>query len=192
MAINMVKIRARVSIGDLVVETPYILSFNVTKSRGQLSTFSVSLKVKHVDVGGPIVGDSVLIEAGEGSPAKKIFSGITKSANITPCRDDPLYVILNLSGTDILSVLQGKKYTRRCRSTKGMWVSIESISRPGLKSGKFSYVQAEPDFDTTPIDVTKKDNVTKTQVKGIPENVPKPRESQELLEVSLDVEPIEA
>jgi hypothetical protein len=194
MAIHMVPIRARIVVGDsLSVETPYILSFNVTKARGQLSSFSASIKISHQTVSGAITGAGVVIYAGQGSSglSKKIYTGIIKSANITPCRDDPLYVIMNLTGTDVLSQLQGKKFTRRCRSTKGLWVGIESVTRPGLKSSKFSYLPAEADFETTPIDVTKKDNTTKTMVKNVPENTPKPRESQDLPEVNLEVTPAE-
>ena len=53
MGIHMVKVRARIEIGSLRAGTPplgyanHILSFNVDKSRGKISTFSASLKVKH-------------------------------------------------------------------------------------------------------------------------------------------------
>ena len=85
MSINMVKIRATINIGDaLSVSTPYVLSFNVAKARGQLSSFSASVKVKHSTVGGAFTGNGITIAAGEGSP-HLIFTGIIKSANITPC-----------------------------------------------------------------------------------------------------------
>ncbi len=42
--ITPVKIRATVRVGSIVVETPYILSFNVTRTRGQPSSFSASLR----------------------------------------------------------------------------------------------------------------------------------------------------
>jgi len=169
MAIQMIKIRAEISIGGLRAGTPplghpnHILSFNVDKNRGQISTFSASLKVKHGEVSANIVGDSIEISCGENAPSNRIFTGIIRSANITPCRDDPIFVILNLSGNDVLSRLEGKKYTRRCRSTKGTWVSIHQVTRPGLRTGKLAYVPLEPTIETMGGDVEKKDNVTATR-----------------------------
>jgi len=142
MAIDQVKVRATISIGGLSVSTPYIQSFNVTKTRGQPSTFSASMKVGHDQVSGTITGDSVRIRAGADGSLKQIFTGICKQAKISPCWDDPYYVILSISGADVLSLLAGKKYTRRCRATRSTWVNIQSVVRPGLKSGKFAYVNA--------------------------------------------------
>ena len=45
MAIERVKVRARIDIGGLSVSTPFVQSFNVRKQRGQISTFDASLKV---------------------------------------------------------------------------------------------------------------------------------------------------
>jgi len=190
MAIHMIKIRATVVIGGLTVSTPYILSFNVNKVRGQISTFSASLKVKHDDVAGRIVGDLARIRAGSGSANNNVFSGIVRSANITPCRDDPLFVILNISGVDVLSRLEGKKYTRRSRSTKGVWVSIESVTRPGLKSGKLAYVPAKDNLDTSAIDVNKKDTTTKSMTSSAPE-APEARSGSPTEEVRPEVIPIQ-
>ena len=137
MSIDMVKIRAKVSIGNLSVVTPYILSFNVTKTRGAVSTFSASLKVKSFSFNSTLSGKPVEISAGEGSPSNLIFTGMVKKATVTPCWDDPSYVILNISGEDALAYLRGKKYTRRCRSTQSSWTTITGVTRKGLKSGKF-------------------------------------------------------
>jgi len=192
MAIHMVKIRATVDfVGGLSVSTPYILSFNVNKVRGQISTFSASLKIKHENVSGRIVGESVRIRAGSDGANYSVFSGVIRSANITPCRDDPLFVILNISGVDVLSRLEGKKYTRRCRSTKGVWVSIESVTRPGLKSGKLAYVPAKDNLTTSAIDVNKKDTTTKSMVKSVPSNVPSARDGSPTEEVRPEVIPIQ-
>ena len=98
MAIQMIKIRAEIIIGSLYAGTPplghsnHILSFNVDKNRGQISTFSASLKVKHGEVSANIIGDSIEISCGENSPSNKIFTGLIRSANITPCRDDPMFL----------------------------------------------------------------------------------------------------
>lgn len=140
MSINMIKIRATISIGsNFVVKTPFIQSFNVRKTRGQLSSFDASLKVAHTELTQSNVGGRVVISAGEEGGEKKIFTGILKKATVSPCWDDPGYVMLNISGTDELSKLQGKKYTRRCRATKSTWVSIDGVVREGLRDGKFAY-----------------------------------------------------
>ena len=159
MAIERKKIRAKVSIGVIAVETPYILSFNVRKSRGQPSTFDCSLKVKS-NTGANLIGDSIKISAGVDNASDTIFTGIIRKVTISPCFDDPEYVIMNLSGADVLSLLQGKKFTRRCIGQKTSWVSINSVSRKGLKSGKFKYVK-EPVLIVTESDLAEAANVLK-------------------------------
>lgn len=137
--IDMVRIRAKIEIGNsLTIETPYIQSFNVRKTRGQTSTFDASLKVKYEDIDGNNIGGEVRIYAGEDTP-EKIFTGIVRKANISPCWDDPGFVFMNISGADPTIILQGKKYTRRCRATNGTWVSIDGAVRPGLRDGKFAF-----------------------------------------------------
>ncbi len=176
MAIEMVKIRAKVSIGRLSVETPYVQSFNVRKQRGQVSSFDASLKVSHDEISGSMTGGNVVISAGENSASETIFTGICKVAKISPCYDDPKYVILSISGVDQLSLLQGKRYTRRCRSTTSTWVAITGVVREGFKSGKFTY-KNEPMITIGP-EITSGSNVVghvgasatpidKTKVKGI-------------------------
>ena len=142
MAIDMVKIRAKIELGGLVIETPYILSFTVTKTRGIISTFSASLKIYNADINGNLVSESIKISAGENIP-HLIFTGVVKKATISPCWDDPSYVLLNISGEDMLSYLKGKKYTRRCRGSKSSWANIVGVTRSGLKSGKFKPVNGE-------------------------------------------------
>ncbi len=148
MAIEMVKCRAEIEFGGIVVRTPYVQNFNVTKSRSQFSTFSASLKVSHDDVRGGFTGSLIKIRAGVDNRLNKIFTGYIKNSTISPCYDDPKYVVLNLNGADVMSMLQGKSYTRRSRATKGTWVTIDSLVTPGLKSGKFTYTN-EPTLETS-------------------------------------------
>lgn len=137
MSIEMIKIRAIITIGSFSVSTPFILSFNVRKTRGQISTFDASLKV---EAGTSIpTGDQVKIFAGTEGNEKLIFSGVVKKATISPCWDDPQYVMMNIGGEDVLGLLTGKKFTRRCKASRSAWVSIDSVVRKGLKSGKFTY-----------------------------------------------------
>lgn len=136
--ITMVKIRATIRIGNnILAETPFILSFNVNKARGQISTFDASVKV--LAGTSNLTGGQVQIEAGEEGHENKIFSGVVKKATISPCFDDPQYVIINLSGRDVLGQLEGKKFTRRCKASRTAWISIDGVTRKGLKSGKFKY-----------------------------------------------------
>lgn len=138
MAITTVPVRATISIGGISISTPFVLSFTVRRSRGQISTFDASLKVAHDKISG-LTGGEVSIKAGIAGSEKQIFTGIVRNAKMTPCWDDPNYVMLTISGNDVLSLLQGKKYTRRCRATRGQFCVITSVARKGLKSGKFTY-----------------------------------------------------
>lgn len=179
-SITMVRIRAKISIGGLSAETPFIRSFNVSKSRGQVSTFNAVLKVPHDSITDNIVGDSVVIEAGEGSPNIKVFTGMVRQAKISPCWDDPYYVDLALSGSDRLSYLQGKKFTRRCRSTRASWVSIDSVVRRGLKSGKFKYIE-RPVLETSKDEpVSDGHQITATRNMTIPD-APKSGQKRDVL-----------
>ena len=181
MAIEMVKIMARVTIGTgIVADTPYfssvtnqILSFNVDKNRGKPGTFSASLKVLSGQVVGTIQGDTIVIEAGTDAGMPTIFTGYVKGVNISPCREDPSYVILNLTGEDALGRLAGKKFTRRCRSSRGVWVSIEAIARPGLRSGGFQYVKNDAWLDSIGSSVNELPDVIKTN------NIPDPKKTSE-------------
>ena len=161
MAIDRIKVRAKIVIGNLIVQTGEghadVMSFNVTKSRRTSSTFSASLKVPAGAITGNLTGSNVRIMAtGEVSSGEvlidedsdTIFNGVVRSVKINPCFDDPYYVILAISGSDVLSFLRGKKYTRRCRATKSSWVAINSVNRKKLKSGKFE-VRKEEMFDIT-------------------------------------------
>ena len=192
MALHMVKVRANVEIGSFSVSTPYVLSFNVNKARGQLSTFSASLKVRNGSVGGAIVGDKIEISSGENSP-NLIFSGIVKSSSMSPCRDDPLFAILNVSGTDVLSMLEGKKYTRRVRasSPNGVWVGIEGVTRRGLKSGKLAYLPSDENLVMNSIDVNQKDTTTKTATTNDPSALRTTSGKGKDTEARLSVMPIE-
>jgi len=168
MPIEMVKVRAEITLGDLVAITPtrdgnHILSFNVERNRGQISTFNASIKAKSGEIRGTFSGSTIVIRAGTARGMATIFTGIVKSVNIGPCREDPGFIILNISGTDIMGTLEGKKFTRRCRSSKGVWVSIEGIVRPGLRSGRFQYVPGEPSLTTVGSDITQIGQITQTR-----------------------------
>lgn len=138
MSVRQVPIRASISIGSGMVETPYVLSFNVHRRRGSPSTFDASIKVKG-SVGGGTPTGGISISAGGEGVSHKIFTGVIKGAKVTPCWDDPSYVTITLTGDDALSLLQGKKYTKRVSGpSAGAFCLITGVARPGLKSGKFA------------------------------------------------------
>lgn len=165
MAITRVKCRAKVDVAGLIVETPFVQSFNVTKQRGQVSTFSASLKVP-AGSASTLAGGSVKIWAGEGGADNLIFTGMCRTAKISPCFDDPQYVILSISGMDNLIMLQGKKFTRRCRATDSAWCAITGVTRKGLRSGKFAY-NTEPVLTMNDGQLEKQDNVTGTRTDNV-------------------------
>lgn len=143
MGIEIVKIRAVIVVGELRFTTPsdtsdgQVISFNINKSRSQISTFSASVKVKYKSIINRLTNGKVSIMAGVEGNLNTIFTGYIKRASITPCWEDPAYVSLNMDGSDVLSNLEGKKFSRRCRATKSTWVSITGLVRQGLRSGKF-------------------------------------------------------
>ncbi|MGD9158772.1 MAG: hypothetical protein PVG39_10230 [Desulfobacteraceae bacterium] len=202
MAIEIVKVRALIRIGNsnLIAGTPplgypnHILSFNVDKARGQISTFSASLKVRRDEVTGGLLDDaSVSIYAGTTSTylRNKIFTGAIKTVTMSPNRDDPEYVILNISGNDILSRLTGKKYTRRCRSTKGVWVGITGVTRQGLRAGKLAYEPTEAYLGMYGGDLNMQDNLTSTRPPITEEQVEAVSEDSDNQEVKIDVYSVE-
>jgi hypothetical protein len=133
--ITQEKIRATITIGDnIVVRTPYIKSFNVNRQRGQMvSSFSATVEVLTSDLTGEVspiatAGQSVTISAGLEGEEKLIFTGDIKNVQINPSWDKPEYFLLNISGADVLSRLEGKRYSRRVQWTSGgMWAKITNI-----------------------------------------------------------------
>lgn len=142
MSIVIQKIRAIIYIGGLVVKTPYILSFNVTKKRNTVSTFSASLKIHSNDLNN-FVDSEVVIFAGEEGRLKRIFTGYILNTKPSPCWDDPNYVILNISGSDALYKLQGQKYTRRQITSKHKWAVITGVQRKAPKGNQFRLANTE-------------------------------------------------
>ncbi len=136
MAIINVPIRATIEFGGLIIKTPYILSFNVSKTRNSKSTFSASLKVLAIDLT-HMENNTIVIYAGEKNNEIKIFTGYILSTRPTICFDDPNFTVLNLSGSDALFLLEGEKYTRRTIHSKRKWAIIDSVVRKAGKSQKF-------------------------------------------------------
>jgi hypothetical protein len=98
-------------------------------------------------------------------------------------------VILNISGNDVLSRLQNKKYTRRCRSTKGVWISIDSVTRQGLRDGKLTYEPTKKFIDMWGGKLDKEDNTTFTRGLVLGEEAERIGQNYTKKEVVIDVRP---
>lgn len=138
--ITLEKIRARISFGSLVFETPYIKSFTVTRSRTALSAnFSASIEVPSTTIF-PI-GEDVVIEAGVVGDLKRIFTGRVLSVTVNPSFEDAASYVVNISGADKFKDIEGKNISRRQRA-RGLssFAAITGISsqRPqrGLSTEK--------------------------------------------------------
>jgi hypothetical protein len=143
MAIDLIHIRAKIVCKETELEivTPYIQSFSVNKSRGAASTFNASLKVLGEDLSS--VTGEVAIYAGTQDNMPLIFTGFIKKVVPSPVWDDPAYLMLNVSGTDVLYRLDNKRFTRRQTYSDSAWAIITSV-RDGLKSSRLKYAPQEP------------------------------------------------
>ena len=172
MGIDQVRVRASVSIGSsMTVVTPYILSFAVNKARGQIGNFSAKLKVTGASISSVALNSCVSIKAGEGSPSNTIFGGLLKKVSISPCWDDPMYVVMDISGEDYISLLQGKKYTRRVTADTSSWVSIDGVARKGIRGGKFK-AKCVGKMDIVHADILDEGAVTGTSPLADVKNIP--------------------
>ena len=133
-------INCTVSIGGKNVSTPYIKSFSVNKQRGASSTASASLKMKGTQSSLSSVGGSMTISCNTNG---LVFTGGIKKISISPCFEDPEYVIVNIEAEDSFEDLSGKKFTRRCRSQLSQWAFITGVSRKGLRDLNFARKKPE-------------------------------------------------
>jgi len=141
------EIRAKITIGDLVIETPDVVSFNVTRARGQISaSFSASVKIGHDKVSDSIdvLDKGIIIEAGVANNLKRIFTGIVYKCTINPIRTDASKVILNLSGRDVMSVMDGQHINRRVKTYRDgknppeRWAAVTAVVKRDIpQSMKF-------------------------------------------------------
>jgi len=126
--ITLEKIRAEISFGILVFETPDVKSFSVSRSRGQLAaTFSASIEVPATTVF-PVDQD-VVIRAGIVGDIKTIFTGQVLSITVNPSFERAATYVVNMSGSDRLQELDGKTLSRRQRArSASTFAAITGIS----------------------------------------------------------------
>ncbi|RLB84881.1 MAG: hypothetical protein DRH15_04195 [Deltaproteobacteria bacterium] len=136
------KIRARISFGNIDVSTPNIMSFHVTRQRGQASaTFSASIKIDSSGFfsSNAIIGDSIVIEAGTSGSLRTIFTGKIYKCTVNPIRTDASKIMLNLAGSDVISVMQNQHITRRVKSYKDgtrapeRWAAVTQVTHPYIE-----------------------------------------------------------
>ncbi len=109
------KIRAEINLGGIEIVTPNVVSFSVRRTRGQMAaTFSASLKMPHTTA--TDIGADIVIKAGIAGRLKTIFTGMVEKSTINPIRTDASMVMLNISGRDVLGILEGQKINRRVKT----------------------------------------------------------------------------
>ncbi len=113
--ITLEKIRARISFGSLVFETPDVQSFGVTRSRGQLAaSFTCSIEVPSTTVFP--ADQEIIIEAGTLGNLRQLFVGQVLQITINPSFEDAANYVVNMSGQDKFNELEGKTFSRRQRT----------------------------------------------------------------------------
>ena len=113
--ITLEKIRARISFGSLVFETPDIQSFTVNRSRSQLAaSFNCSIEVPASTVFP--VDQEIIIEAGTEGNLRQIFTGQVLQITVNPSFEDASNYVVNMSGQDKFHELEGKTISRRQRT----------------------------------------------------------------------------
>lgn len=155
LPVQVEKIRAEVWMGDtLIAKTPFVKSFNVQKSRGQVSTtFTATLEV----LAGTQFqqGEKVVIKAGKKGNLKSIFKGNIESTSVRPTFGKPSYYSLTWSGRGVLSELENKTFSRRLKTTgQGLYCLITGgptnavdrfyVPDKPVQSGNHTFVSPSP------------------------------------------------
>jgi hypothetical protein len=130
------KVRAKITIGSEVMETPDVVSFRVSRARGQMSaSFSATVRVDYDLLASTTdwLAEEVVIEAGEKPLLRTIFTGVIYKVAVNPIRTDASKVMLSLSGRDKMSVMEGQKINRRVKTYRDgstppeRWGSVTSV-----------------------------------------------------------------
>ncbi len=113
--ITLEKIRAKITFGSLVFETPDVQSFSIGRSRGALAaSFNCSIEVPVTTIF-PIDQD-IVIEAGTLGNLKQRFTGQVLQITVNPSFEDAASYVVNMSGQDRFQELEGKTLSRRQRT----------------------------------------------------------------------------
>lgn len=181
--IELEQIRARIVINDtLTVETPFVKSFSVNKSRSSnVGTFSASIEVPANSNFGSPTGSSGTIRIYAGTKLNyitkgPIFTGIIRRMSPQPIVGKPNYFLVSISGNDIMSKLENKKFSRRIATDgPGLFVTINGSAGPRpttqtwsidkrIRSGNSTFSGLKP--DTSDREEHNSKNYYKDQSKG--------------------------
>jgi len=113
------KVRARIELGSITAETPDVVSFSVTRARNQMTAnFSASIRIGYteIDSSTALLAETIVIKAGLKNNLRTIFTGKIEKCVVNPVRVDASKVMLNISGRDVLAVLEGQKINRRLKT----------------------------------------------------------------------------
>ncbi len=133
--ITLEKIRAKITFGSLIFETPDITSLGVTRSRSNFgANFSCSLEVPATTVFP--VNQDIIIEAGTLGNKQRLFTGRVRSISVNPSFEDAANYVVNMSGDDQFKELEGKTFSRRQR-TRGptTFASITNVISKSPQKG---------------------------------------------------------
>jgi hypothetical protein len=128
--IDREEVRAEVWMGTaLLAKTPFIKSFNVSKSRNQLTnTFNITFEMI-AGTAFPLLSP-LEIKAGTKGNLKTIFTGLIESTTAQPAFGKPSYFSITLGGRGVLSGLENKKFSRRLKSDgQGLFCLITGGSK---------------------------------------------------------------
>jgi len=133
--ITLEKIRARISFGNLIFETPDVKSFGVNRARSSLAaSFNCSIEVPATTVFP--ADQEIIIEAGTEGNLRQIFTGHVLQITINPSFENAANYVINMSGQDKFQELEGKTFSRRQR-TRGAttFAAITGVVTPAPQKG---------------------------------------------------------
>jgi hypothetical protein len=135
-------VRARVEIGDTVLETPYVKAFSITRQRGVLwANASITLELP-TSSDSQASGDTIKIYTTVDDDTKLLFTGYIDTLDITPSMSKYGGIMLNITAYDKLYKLRLLKINRRIQVSPGdVWCSITGITR---KKGESTSSRYEP------------------------------------------------
>jgi len=113
MEVRHESIRASITIGDLLIKTPYVKSFNVSKTRNgkYAASFTATFDIDGTQQ--PVIGESVIIKTSVDGVERKIFTGGIKKVSVQPSFDKAGWFSITVSGDDSMAKLDGKYFSRR-------------------------------------------------------------------------------
>lgn len=144
--------KCEVAIGDLIIQTPFVLSAGVKRARGQVSKASVSLRLDDSTerAAAGLGGKGIIIRF----MSQNVFTGIITNINSAASGNCAGEVILNITAEDILYKLRGKRFTRRQKlnglGPLAMITGIDERTFPGFNDPPSLY---DVDRTLSPINV---------------------------------------